>query len=492
MRLGITTKLFLGVLATSVLVALVMAVAGQLGFQRDFRQYVAAAEARRSEALAETLASVYAESGDWSALSGDARRWRALLGRHTRGIDRDRHVPGGPGLAGLDRRPLDRQQSAPGEPGRPSRESRLARLQAWPRVALYDAAGQLVAGRPVSGDELWRHAVTVDGETVGWIVRPRHGRLTEAADLRFQQAQWRNLAVATLAAVLFAAVAAALLSRAFLAPARAIGAATHRLAAGDFSARARSRSADEFGRLADDFNVLAQTLQNNEEMRRRMMADVAHELRTPLAVIQAELAAVEDGIRPLGTETLASVQTEVRALGKLVDDLYQLSLSDIGALNYRRADLDLRGLVAEALLPLRERCAAAGLELDDSGVRGEALPVHADPDRIVQLVGNLVENALRYTDAPGRIEVACRSTGHHAFLELSDSAPGIPPNALPRLFDRFFRVEGSRSRASGGAGLGLAICRNIVTAHDGEITASPSPLGGLLITVRLPLLRGAA
>lgn len=460
MRLGITAQLFLGVLATSVLVAFVMAVTGQLGFQRDFRQYIEAAEARRSEALAEMLADLYADAGDWSALAGAERRWRAML----------------------------RAQARPPE-GTP-RESRGLPGRGWPRVALYDNAGKLIVGHPSNGADISRHPVIVDGDPVGYIVRARSRQPTEAADLRFQQAQLRNLAIATLAAVLFAALAAALLSRIFLAPARAIGDATHRLAAGDFAARARVTSADEFGRLADDFNLLARTLQQNEDMRRRMMADVAHELRTPLAVVQGELAAVEDGIRSFGPETLASLQAETHALGKLVDDLYQLSLSDLGALNYRRQDLDLRAQVAEALLPLRERCAAAGLELDDSRVRGDALPVHADPDRLAQLVANLVENALRYTDVPGRVEVACSRNADHALLEVRDTAPGVAPDMLPRLFERFFRVEGSRSRASGGAGLGLAICRNIAEAHDGTITASPSPLGGLSITVSLPLRRG--
>jgi two-component system, OmpR family, sensor histidine kinase BaeS len=467
MRLGITAKLFLGVLATSTLVAVVMAVAGQLGFQRDFRQYIEAAEARRSEALAETLAGLYAESGDWSALAGAERRWRAMLRSHARPPE---------GAAG------EARGAAAGE----------ARGRGGPRLALYDAGGALVVGNPGDGAEVSRYAVMFDGEPVGYLVRPRSRQPTETADLRFQRAQLRNLAIATVAAVLLAALAAALLSRAFLAPARALGDATHRLAAGDFEARARVRSADEFGQLADDFNLLARTLQRNEEMRRRMMADVAHELRTPLAVVHGELAAIKDGVRAFGPEILASLQAETRALGNLIDDLYQLSLSDLGALDYRRLDLDLRAQVAEALLPLNDRCAAAGLALDDSGVNGEPLPVHADPDRLGQLVANLVENALRYTDSPGRIEVACRRAGDRALLEVRDSAPGVPAELLPRLFERFFRAEHSRSRASGGAGLGLAICRNIVEAHDGTITAAPSPLGGLAITASLPLLRTRA
>ena len=473
MRLGITAKLFLGVLATSTLVAVVMAVTGQLGFQRDFRQYIEAAEARRSEALAETLAGLYADTGDWSALAGAERRWRAMLRSHTRPPER---------AAGEARGPAGEARAGGGE-------ARGAHGRSGPRLALLDAHGAVVVGNPGEGTDMSRYAVMVNGEPVGYLVRPRSRQPTETADLRFQRAQLRNLAVASLAAVLLAALAAALLSRAFLAPARAIGDATHRLAAGDFEARARVRSADEFGQLADDFNLLARTLQSNEDMRRRMMADVAHELRTPLAVVHGELAAIEDGVRTFGPETLASLQAETRALGKLVDDLYQLSLSDLGALDYRRCDLDLRAQVAEALLPLNDRCAAAGLALDDSGVAGESLPVHADPDRLAQLVANLVENALRYTDAPGRIEVACRRAGDRALLEVRDSAPGVPAEQLPRLFERFFRTENSRSRASGGAGLGLAICRNIVEAHDGTITAAPSPLGGLAITASLPLLR---
>ena len=461
MRLGITAKLFLGVLATSVLVALVMAVAGQLGFQRDFRQYLDAAEARRGEVLAETLAAVYADSGDWTRLAGADRRWRALLRAHPRGPEAEPDARRGPHRLGA-------------------------------RVALYDARGRLVVGERELGADVIRHPIVVDGRTVGELVQARARQPVEAADLRFQRAQYRNLAIASLAAVLFAALAAALLSRTFLAPARAIGTATHRLAAGDFETRVAVAAEDEFGRLADDFNLLARTLGRNEAMRRRMMADVAHELRTPLAIIHGELAAVEDGVRPFGPDTLGSLQAETRALAKLVDDLYQLSLSDLGALDYRRRDLELRGLMAEALLPLRERCRAAGLELDDGGVAGEPIAVHADADRLAQLVTNLVENAVRYTDAPGRIEVSVRRAGRDAVLELHDSPPGVPSQELDKLFERFFRLEGSRSRASGGAGLGLAICRNIVEAHDGTIEAFASPLGGLGVRVRLPLLRGAA
>jgi two-component system sensor histidine kinase BaeS len=190
-------------------------------------------------------------------------------------------------------------------------------------------------------------------------------------------------------------------------------------------------------------------------------------------------------VRPLGRESLASLRGEVAALGKLVDDLSQLALADVGALAYRRSRLDAAALVAQVLEGYRERFAQRGLALDTEGA--EAAPVYGDPDRLTQMFRNLLENTLRYTDAGGRVRVSTRVAHGHATIEIDDSAPGVPAEALPRLFERFYRVESSRSRANGGTGLGLAISRSIAAAHGGDIAAAPSPLGGLHISVRLPL-----
>ena len=458
MRFGITVKLFFGVLATSVLVALVMALTGQIKFQRDFEQYVEEGESRRIEALAQTLAEVYRETGDWTVLERGKQLWLTLLRSTPRLPDSGQNLYGGP-------------------------------MPGWPHVALYDTDDHPVVGFVGASGDTVRHPVIVDGRMVGKIARARWVGPTEDPDLTFQRAQLRNFGVATIAAILFAAIAAALLSRAFLAPARAVSAASHRLAAGDYKTRVKVTGKDEFGRMADDFNLLALTLQRNEEMRRSMMADVAHELRTPLTILQGELAALEDGIRPFNQAEARSLQAEAGALGKLVDDLYQLSLSDLGALDYRREDIEFRKLLGQILEPLRERCAANNLLLDDTRTHGEPLMMHGDSGRLGQLISNLVENSIRYTDRPGQIRINCSQAHNRVVLQVSDSPPGIPAELLPRLFDRFFRMESSRNRASGGAGLGLAICRNIVEAHDGTISASPSDLGGVTITVSIPLLR---
>ncbi|HEX5121914.1 MAG TPA: ATP-binding protein, partial [Rhodanobacteraceae bacterium] len=179
---------------------------------------------------------------------------------------------------------------------------------------------------------------------------------------------------------------------------------------------------------------------------------------------------------------------ECERLGGLIEDLYQLSLADVGALEYRFEQVDLGEIVHDALDLSHRACESAGLALEGET---EPIAIRGDARRLAQLVANLLANARRYTDAPGRIRVVAQPTRDGARLVVEDTAPGVPPDALPRLFDRLYRVEASRSRAAGGAGLGLAICRAIVQAHGGRIDATPSPLGGLRIVVDLPRGEGA-
>jgi two-component system, OmpR family, sensor histidine kinase BaeS len=213
---------------------------------------------------------------------------------------------------------------------------------------------------------------------------------------------------------------------------------------------------------------------------------VSHELRTPLAIIRGELEALEDGVRRFDAEAIKSLQMEVGTLSKLIDDLYQLSLADLGAMVYRKTDLDIGRLLANTTEVFQERFRKADMTLE---LRLPATPVtiYADENRLHQLFSNLIENSLRYTNAGGCLRIECSAAGGALTIELMDSAPGVDEKNLPRLFERFYRVEASRNRASGGAGLGLAICRAIVEAHDGAIAAQPSPLGGLWLTIRLPL-----
>lgn len=234
-----------------------------------------------------------------------------------------------------------------------------------------------------------------------------------------------------------------------------------------------------------DFNALARTLERNEQMRRSFMADISHELRTPLAILRAEVEALEDGVRPLSREAVGALLKGIETLGKLVDDLNELSLADAGALSYRKSDIDLCAVLRACLQDFAERLTEHHI-LADAELPETPVIVHADERRLQQLFNNLLENALRYTDAGGRIQLRLRERNGQVQIDLQDSPPGVPEEALPHLFERFYRIERSRSRAGGGAGLGLAICRNIIDAHGGSIGARPSPLGGLWVWLRLP------
>jgi two-component system sensor histidine kinase BaeS len=184
---------------------------------------------------------------------------------------------------------------------------------------------------------------------------------------------------------------------------------------------------------------------------------------------------------------MRSLHAEVMHLGRLVDDLYQISLTDIGALTYKKSVFDLFEMLNQELVSFQPEFTQKGIALKKAfGLRGE-LPIFADPGRLQQLFDNLLDNALKYTDAGGELLVRLEKKGELAVVEFEDSAPGVPMEDLEKLFDRLFREESSRNRATGGAGLGLAICKNIVEAHEGSIAALPSQKGGVLIRIELPL-----
>src|SRR5467141_987255 len=426
MQPGITLKLFLAILAASAAAAAAMAVATRLSFESGFLGYLNQVEAQRLDALTATLAAEYRRYGDWSFVRDNYARLREL--------------------------------AAPAQP-----------IQ---RLTLLDEARGRVVGNPELPEDAAVRPVIVDDRIVGWIGRAPYRGLSSAADLSFQQEQ------------LHAAWIIAVLARAFLLPLKRLADATHRLSAGAYDTRVEVRSGDELGRLAEDFNRLAQALQRNEQLRRRFMADVSHELRTPLAIVRGELEAIEDGVRPLSRDSLASLNHEVAALGKLVDDLYQLALADVGALAYRKERVEIAQLLQEAVESLGERFNERRLSVETDLAPARAF---ADGDRLTQAFRNLLENSLRYTDAGGRVRIVARRDAGKIRIVVEDSHPAVPAQAMPHLFDRFYRVDGSRSRANGGAGLGLAICRSIVEAHDGEIKARRSPLGGLAVEIALPV-----
>jgi two-component system, OmpR family, sensor histidine kinase BaeS len=226
-------------------------------------------------------------------------------------------------------------------------------------------------------------------------------------------------------------------------------------------------------------------LESNEKARRQWVADISHELRTPLAVLRGEIEALLEGVRQTTPGAVRSLHNEVLRLNRLVDDLYQLALSDLGALTYRKEEVDLREVLENAANSYRPEFERKSLTLS-LNVPDEEIILFADRERLVQLFSNLLDNSLRYTDPGGVVSIRLNSGKDMVTAQIEDSAPAVPPEAMDKLFDRLYRAEGSRNRRSGGAGLGLAICKNIVEAHGGSIFAVLGKLGGLLVNITFP------
>ncbi|MRW91480.1 sensor histidine kinase efflux regulator BaeS [Duganella sp. FT80W] len=466
-RLRITSKLFLAILLCCAVIAVAMTVASMASFGRGFIGYLNEQEAQRIASLQPTLSKAYLEHGTWNFLRDNPRAWFSLLEPDSAPEQPDNGLP---------------------QPRRRVVEADLTGLNM--RVSLLDAQRRLVIGNPLISSFAAFHPISVNGATVGWVALMPFQEVTTGAGKRFQQQQQQANWIIAAIGIALAAVAGWLLSRMILAPVKRLAAATHRLASGDYSTRVAPGAQDELGELAQDFNQLALTLDKNESLRRDFMSDVSHELRTPLAVLRGELEAIEDGVRPLSMAGVQSLKAEVATLGKLVDDLYALSLADAGALSYRMQPLNVVELLRVLLSAFEPRFSAR--EIRVSLTAGEQPECEGDADRLRQLFNNLLENSLRYTDAGGELRVTATVAGGQLQLDFSDSKPGVPDHQLALMFERFYRADPSRNRSTGGAGLGLAISRNIVEAHQGRITAQASPLGGICISVTLPLARRPA
>lgn len=458
MKLSISTKLFVAVLAGVLLVILSMGLATSWSFGRGFLGFINEQAMERMAQVVPRLATAYQREGNWDFLRNRPDRWFDVM------------------------RP-DPDAARATDDLRPPLASDLT--GALFRIALLDKDKKRVTGYPAIGEDALVQPVVVNSETVGWLAVTPFQSVTEAGGERFQQYQLRTSLVMGVFSLLLAMLIAWWIARTLLEPVKRVAAATHRLASGDYSSRVAVASDDEVGQLSRDFNQLAYTLERNEKMRREFMADVSHELRTPLSVLRGELEAIEDGVRSLDQSSMKSLQGEVSMLSKLVDDLYELSLADVGALTYRKAPCLLNDLLENSLAMYRDRFTARQLQVDLELPR-QPVELLADASRLQQLFSNLLENAVRYTDVNGTLRISVGVDRDTVRIDFLDSGPGVSATQLPRLFERFYRGESSRNREHGGAGLGLAICRSIANAHDGSLVADHSPYGGLWLILRLP------
>ena len=306
------------------------------------------------------------------------------------------------------------------------------------------------------------------------------------SSVRFLTEFWWQLLVAGAVAALVALVIARWLARGMTQPLRDMAEAARRMETGDYSRRVVTDSRDEVGRLAEAFNRMSAELDGLEMLRRELVANVSHELKTPISALRAHLENLLDGVEEPNPETLQVMLVQSERLGRLVDELLDLSKLESGDVPLEREPVEVAPLVAQVLSEIQVARPESAVSVSDE-LPVDLPAVYADRERVHQVLFNLLDNAVRLTPSGGRVTVSASRHSGSVDVAVADTGPGISPEDLPRVFERFFRVDASRSRDDGGTGIGLAIARSVVEAHGGRIWAESERGKGSTFTFELPV-----
>jgi len=362
-------------------------------------------------------------------------------------------------------------------------------------LVLADENGRVVldVGRALLGQTLDPSAllqgvplVTPEGRRVGTLLSGSVLLRFPAPTRQFFRSLNQGILLAGLTAGLVALGLGTLLVRQLTRPLRAVTRAAQNIAAGKLKQTVSVPSRDELGQLAQAFNAMSARLERAEALRQQMIADTAHELRTPIAVIQADLEALLDGYSKPDEATFRSLYKEMQRLTRLVNDLHDLSLLEAGEINLELRATDMEALLQQLAATLGPNAQARGVTLKTLLEGDAGFVAYADADRILQVLHNLTSNALRYTLPGGQITLALERHADHIECSVTDTGSGLSPEALTLVFERFWRADKARGRQGGGSGLGLSICKKLVEAHGGQMTVSSAPGQGTCFRFTLP------
>lgn len=451
-------------------------------FKVELQSYLNQEELQKVETLAKSVAGLYSDTDGWHPLQRSPRAFGSLIQQ-------------------IGEMPPPKPR--PGDPWRVEPDLPRVRDNSRSHSALFVPLGMRIYILDQDGEPLFRHNVNQDelskdqffsrvpivkeGNTIGWLAVLQSRQVSNRLAESFMYSQTANIFTATVAAFVLTLIIAFITVKYLLTPLGALHRGATEIANGNLDHRIEQIGNDELTDLISSFNLLAASLAKQKEIREQWLSDISHELRTPVAVLRGEIEALQDGIRPMETKYLEGLHAQVTTLTQLIDDLHSLSISSDSAFRTNhRNDVVLADIMDDLLARFELRFASKSLNVAKEYSSSIDTSVYVDAKLIQQVFQNLFENCFRYTNERGNIRITLRSKANELVAIIEDSAPGVPDESLPKLFDRLYRVDSSRSRASGGSGLGLAICQNIVEAHQGTIEASHSSLGGVKVVVRLP------
>ncbi len=442
---SLTLKLILAFLLISVIGIGLAAVFARAVTGREFDRFIM--DRARGEFLADVV-SYYQTHGSWAGAD-----------------DYFRQPNGHPG---------------PGEPLRPG-----SFVLMNPSGAVVASVGPDRPAKSIAQDPARGITIEVDGRKVGTVLDASRAPALNEREAQYLASINRALALAALGAMVIAVLLGIALARTLTQPVRDLTRAILAMSRGELRQEVPVRSADELGTLTQAFNSMSADLSRSNELRRQMTADIAHDLRTPLTVITGYIEALRDGVLKPTPARFEAMHNEAQQLKRLVEDLRTLSLADAGELPMQSQPVAPRALLDRLVTAYAPQAIARGIALAVTATPD--LPdVVVDPERMAQVLGNLVTNALRHTPSGGRIDLSAQTQGGRVLLMVADTGEGIPADALPHVFDRFYRGDMARSQQDGESGLGLAIAKSIVEAHDGTITAASELGHGTTFTITLP------
>jgi len=482
MKLKLAIKIFLAFLTIAVASIVMVGTANYYFSKRNFESYLRFKGEKTLGVFSNTLADFYRERGDWQALFENTELWNTLVLENWP-TDEQLMAPIG------DDEFLDSSLSVATEIAFSGLENAPPR-RLYPLLSLFDEDRNLIAGFNNDFDLISVAPVDVDGKTVGWVGLMFGDNLSHPLDLEFMTKQSRVFHIIGAVVLLASMAIAFILTKHLLAPIKRFSAAAEALGERDFKTRIPVLSKDELGTLAKQFNTMARKLEIYERNQKQWLSDISHELRTPLSILIGEIKALQEGVRKADRTSLASLCDEARHLNNIVNDLHYLSLSEAGDAPMAMDTIKPLPVLSQTVYHFKTRLEENGLDVNFLPDPAYAdLKMIGDRDRLMQLFSNLLENTLMHVNKPGGLTIRQANSGGEFKISFEDTGPGVPEEALPRLFERLYRADPSRSRQTGSTGLGLAICKSIVDNHGGKIAARHSKLGGLRIDIRLPVFK---